>query len=129
MKGFKGFDKNLQCRGLQYKIGEAVVENEAELCNKGLHFCENPFDVFDYYDITSDNRFAEIEAEDVSNKKSDDSKKVAKKLTIKVEIGLKGMIKAAIAFLFEKSNIKDTELASGYFSKLAASGYFRFLLI
>ncbi|WP_432683669.1 MULTISPECIES: DUF7666 domain-containing protein [unclassified Bacteroides] len=38
MKGYKGFDKNLQCRDLQYKVGETFEEKEAKLCSKGLHF-------------------------------------------------------------------------------------------
>lgn len=49
MKGYKGFEKNWKCRDMQYEVGKTYEEAEARLCNKGLHFCENPFDVFSYY--------------------------------------------------------------------------------
>lgn len=45
MKAYKGFDKDLRCRGFQYEIGKEYVEEEAELCNKGFHACEFPLDV------------------------------------------------------------------------------------
>ena len=32
MKLFKGFDRNLRCRGFQYEIGGEYEEDRAELC-------------------------------------------------------------------------------------------------
>ena len=49
MKGFKGFNKDLKCRGFQYEVGKSYEEEEAKICNRGFHFCENPHDVFNYY--------------------------------------------------------------------------------
>ena len=123
MKGYKSFDKNLKCRGVQYEIGKTYEEKEAKLCKSGIHFCENPLDILDYYDLCN-SRFAEIEADKVSDEKSEfDSKRVAKKLTVRAEISLKGLIDAAFNFLFEKSeNTEDVQYASGDVSKLAASG-------
>ena len=122
MKGYKSFDKNLKCRDKQYEIGKTYEEKEAKLCKSGIHFCENPLDILDYYDLCN-SRFAEIEADKVSDEKSDESKRVAKKLTVKAELSLKGLIDAAFNFLFEKSeNTEDVQYASGDVSKLAASG-------
>ena len=88
MKGFKGFNKSLQCRDKQYEIGQTYEKQEVELCNKGLHFCERPHDVFAYYNA-GESRFAEIEAEEVSKEKdSNDSKRACKKLTVKAEISV-----------------------------------------
>ncbi len=124
MKGYKAFDKDLKCRNKQYEIGKTYEEKDISLCKKGLHFCENPLDTLNYYDLC-DSRFGEVEAENVSDEKENDSKRVAKKLTIKTELSLKGFIDAAINFLFEKTEIKSNEqAASGYYSKLAASGYY-----
>lgn len=68
MKGFKGFDKGLVCRGKKYKENTVFEEEAAEICKSGMHFCENPFDVLDYYDLVntdgSFNGFAEVEALD-----------------------------------------------------------------
>ena len=101
MKGYKGFDKNLQCRGKQYEVGQTYKENEAILCEKGLHFCELPHDVFAYYGA-GDSRFAEIEAEEVSDNTDSDSKLVCKKITVKVEISVFDICKIAVNAFFEK---------------------------
>jgi hypothetical protein len=112
MKGFKGFDKDLKCRGKQYEIGQTFEEKEVSLCKKELHFCEYPLDCFGHY-APAGNRFAEIEAEDVSDEREDDSKRVAKKITIKSELSLKGLIEAAIKFTFDKAIWTDDNRATG----------------
>ena len=68
MKGYKGFEPGLICRGKQYAENTVFEEEEAEICSCGMHFCENPFDVLGYYGFTNDNgdfnEFAEVEALD-----------------------------------------------------------------
>ncbi len=98
MKGYKGFDENLQCKGYQYEIGRTETTEEAKLCEKGFHFCENPLDVFNYYE-PGKNRFCEIEADGVSEEKESDTKRVAKQLTVKAELGIKGIAKAQIEYI------------------------------
>ena len=118
MKGYKGFDKNLQCRGKQYEIGKTYKEGEAELCKKGLHFCESPLDCIGYY-LIPDARFAEIEAEGVTDEKGDDSKRVAKKVKVIKELTLKELIEAAVR---EEGKNYSRLAASGDYSRLVASG-------
>lgn len=56
IKGFKGFDNDLKCRGYQYEVGQYFQEEgKIEACSKGFHFCENPFDVFSYYPPFTEN--------------------------------------------------------------------------
>lgn len=58
MKGYKGFNPGLICKGKQYRENTVFEEPEAKICEKGMHFCENPFDVLDYYDLVrSDGSF------------------------------------------------------------------------
>lgn len=68
MKGYKGFDKDFKCRGFQYEEGKTYEEDEAIICKKGFHFCENPLDVLDYYSLIDNegnmNQFAEVESLD-----------------------------------------------------------------
>ena len=45
MKGYKGFSKGLVCRGKQYAENTVFEEDDAQICQSGMHFCENPFDV------------------------------------------------------------------------------------
>ena len=63
MRGYKGTDANMQCRGMQYEIGKSYHEDGSiECCFNGLHFCATIKDVFDYYPEEDGNRFFEIEA-------------------------------------------------------------------
>ena len=109
MKGYKGFDKDLKCYGgYQYEIGRTETTDEAVLCKTGFHFCERPLDVFLYFAPTG-NRFCEIEAEDVSPETEErDTKRVAKKLTVKGEIGVAGLVKAAVNIGIEEAKSKTT---------------------
>ena len=112
MLGFKGFNNELKCRGMQYEVGKTFEEDKAILCNRGLHFCENPLDVLAYYS-PDDSRYCTVEADDVSNQKDDDSKRVCKKLTIKAEIGLLGLMKAAVEYINSSVDNIKKEINSG----------------
>ena len=108
MKGYKGFDKDLKCRDLQYEVGkETAVDGDIELCKRGIHFCENPHDIFSYYAPGKNNRFAVVEAEDVSDERNDDdSKRVCRRLTVKAEISVFEICKIAVSTFFENFGFK-----------------------
>jgi hypothetical protein len=73
IKGYKGFDKNLQCRGKQYEVGETYEMSALpSVCNRGFHFCEKIFDVHGYYKL-GDSRICEIEAFGEIDKEGDKS--------------------------------------------------------
>ena len=136
MKGYKGFNPGLICKDKQYQENTVFEEPEAKICEKGMHFCENPFDVLDYYDlIRSDgtpNEFAEVEALD--EPKTDDKKKFcSRKLKIGVKLGLSGFIKACVDFVLEKTiaetprgNVDSGDCAqigsSGNYARIGSSG-------
>ena len=105
MKCFKGFDKDLKCRDFQYEIGKEYTEEKANICNCGFHACEFPMDVFGYYP-PSDSRYCEVELE-ANNQSSDDSKRVGKKISVKAEIGIAGIIKAGVEYIKEQVNWGD----------------------
>ena len=127
MKGYKGFKPGLICKDKQYQENTVFEEPEAKICEKGMHFCENPFDVLAYYDlIRSDgtpNEFAEVEALD--EPKTDDKKKFcSRKLKIGVKLGLSGFIKACVDFVLEKT-IAETpseNVDSGDCAQIGSSG-------
>ena len=133
MKGFKGFDKGLVCRGKKYKENTVFEEEAAEICKSGMHFCENPFDVLDYYDLVntdgSFNEFAEVEALDKCL--TDDNKKYCtKKLKIGAKLSFSGFVNACVEFILEKTKIEQTDEedetvigSSGYSAKIGSSGY------
>ena len=107
MKCYKGFDKDLKCRGFQYEIGKEYEENTADICHKGFHACENPMDVFGYYD-PADSRYCEVDL-DTNEQTEEDSKRVGKKIKIETEIGLSGLIQAGVKFILEKVDFKSAK--------------------
>lgn len=91
MKGYKGFNSDLTCRGFQYEIGkEYEFDGEIEVCNNGFHFCKNIIDVKEYYNITEDDiKLCEIEA--TGEIKEEEDKCVTNKIKIIREISKEEM--------------------------------------
>ena len=127
--GFKAFDKGLVCRGFQFEEGK-TYEHKGDFipCNSGFHFCENPLDVLNYYDLCN-SEFAIVEA--VGEVKKEDNKSVTNKLKIGIKLNLPRFIKASIEYVSEcckqeqntDNNKKKSQLSSsGDSAKLASSG-------
>ena len=87
MKAYKGFNKDMTCRGFQYEIGKTYETDEADLCNSGFHACENPLDCFKYYSPAK-SKYFEVEIEDNGQRHTDDSKVVGKKIKIGAELSV-----------------------------------------
>ena len=105
MLGYKGFDKELKCRGFQFEIGKKFVHDGVlKLCNSGFHFVEYPLDMFNYYSPGLLSRFASVEVEGVTDEIENDSKRVGKSLEVKAEISFHTIVEAAIEFTFEYSS-------------------------
>ena len=122
MKCFKGFDKDLKCRDFQYEIGKKYTEEKADICNYGFHACEFPMDVFNYYP-PSYSRYCEVDLEANDQKSHDDSKRVGKKISVKAEIGIAGIIKAGVEYIKEQVDWKnDNATNTGYQSAATNTG-------
>ena len=127
MKGYKGFEPGLICRGKQYAENTVFEEEEAKICSYGMHFCENPFDVLDYYGFINDtgdfNEFAEVEALD-EVKTNDNRKYCTKKLKIGAKLSISKFINACVDFAIEKTStcIAENKISSGNSAKIGSSG-------
>ena len=131
MKVYKGTDENLVCHGKQYVLGKMAAEEKANLCECGLHACEMPLDVLKYYPPNC-SRYFEAKADDVSDERSsDDSKIVSKKMTLKAEIGIPGLVKAQIEYIknkiefddaIKRANAENENHATGYQGAASATG-------
>lgn len=132
MKVYKGTNKDMKCRGFQYKLGEtAVFDGEPHLCEAGLHACEQPIDVLNHY-APNESRYFEADAEEVTDEREpDDSKIVAKKMTLKAEIGVPGLVKAQIEYIknqigfddaIKRANAEKENHATGYLGAASATG-------
>ena len=122
---YKGFNTDLTCRDFQFQIGETYThEGKVEACASGFHACENPLDVFNYYNPTS--RFAIVECSGEIDKESNgDSKIACGSIHIKAEIGLPTLISKAVDLILSK--IKwDTakELNTGDYSAATNTGHY-----
>ena len=120
--GFKGFDRNWQCRGKQYAPNSSHEELEAKLCDRGLHFCEHPLDCFGYYAPGNGSVYAEVSAENPTEEKGDDTKRVTKKLHIGAELTLSSLTQAALKFVFDRATWVNGDKATGYRGAASATG-------
>ena len=153
MKAYKGFNRDMTCRGFQFEEGKTYEEKEARLCEKGFHACLNPLDCMGYY-FLNNSVYHEVELDGVSDERHvEDTKVAAKKITIGARLDIAGMVKGAIDFVFASvkkdmngeirndddyakmassgdsakmaSSGDSAQMASsGYYAKMASSGYY-----
>ena len=133
---YKGFEKDMKCRGFQYEVGKEYEQDDASVCNYGFHACENPLDVLDYYsDI--DGKYCIVESSGKIDKDEDGKKFASSRIKIVAEIGFVGLFKAGIEWLKEVTSperIKETKEtssgdsaqigSSGDYAKIGSSGYY-----
>ncbi len=128
MKTYKGFNKNMTCRGFQYEEGKEYKTEKAVACETGFHACEYPLDCFNYYS-PNDSVFHEVEQDGDISKRNDDTKVASTKIKIGAEINIAGLVKAAIEYTLKRVNpeAKSNEdygasSATGYKGASSATG-------
>ena len=135
---YKGFDKNMKCRGFQYEVGkEYEMDGEIKCCKQGFHACKSPMEVWDYYDMLS-SRYAEVEQSGKIDKEENSTKVCSSRIKIKAELKLADIINIGVEWLKDitsPSKVKtDGELndngdrrkqigSSGDSAKIGSSGY------
>ena len=129
MKTYKGFNKNMTCRGFQYEEGKEYKTEKAVACETGFHACEYPLDCFNYYS-PNDSVFHEVEQDGDISKHNDDTKVASTKIKIGAEINIAGLVKAAIEYTLKRVNpeAKSNEdygasSATGNCGASSATGY------
>ena len=117
---YKGTDKDMKCRGSQFELGKEYEETEAVLCEKGFHGCEYPLDVFAYY-APADSRFFVADLDGVTDEEAeDDSKRAGTKIKLRAEIGIAGIVKAAVEYIKEKA--ENSKNQTGDYSTATNTG-------
>ena len=120
IKAYKGFKKDMTCRGFQYEEGKEYETDKVEVCETGFHACEYPLDCFNYY-APSESVFNEVEQDGEISRKGDGTKLASTKIKIGASLNIAGMVKAAIEYT--KSRIdKETDSNSDYGAS-SATGY------
>ena len=127
MKMYKGFDKDLKCKGRQYTEGvEDHVSDVAKLCKEGVHACERPLDVFRYY-VPADSVYHEVELAGVLDEHQEDSKICGTDIKVKGKLDIAGLIKAQIKYTkshcTNEYNAENGKPASAGYCGAASAGY------
>ena len=119
---YKAMNQDMTCRGKKYEVGKTYFEDKADCYNKGMHACENPFEVLRYYPMKNNPRFFEVECGGEISKSGQGSKLACTELTVKGELNFAGMLKATLDAVFRR--VKDKEpFSSGDYSTAGTSGY------
>ena len=134
---YKGFDKNMQCRGFQYEVGkEYEMDGGIKCCNRGFHACKSPMEVWDHYDMLN-SRYAEVEQSGKIDEVENSTKVCSSRIKIKAELKLADIINIGVEWLKDitsPSKVKaDGALndngnrrkqigSSGYSAKIGSSG-------
>ncbi|QMV33489.1 hypothetical protein 8G_00057 [Ralstonia phage Hyacinthe] len=138
---YKGFNQDWTCRDFQYEVGGSYEhKGNVEACSGGFHACEYPLHVLRYYKA-SQSRFAVVEQGGTLSRHDKDSKVASSRITVKAEIDLTGLIKAAVKYTMDRCTPADgavsdqpntavkaevrnkSAVASGYSGAATASGY------
>ena len=107
IKTYKGFNKDMTCRGFQYEEGKEYEEESVKVCNHGFHACEYPLDCLDYYS-PNESVYHEVEQSGKIQKHNEDTKVASTKIKIGAEISIAGIVKAAIEYTAKRVN-KEAE--------------------
>ena len=123
---YKGFDKDLKCRGYQFEVGkEYEVDGPIKCCENGFHACESPMEVWDYYDMLTA-RFCKVEQSGDIDREDNTTKVCSSKIKIKAELKLADIIKIGVEWLIDKTSpkhVKTTEGNNGSSAQIGSSGY------
>ena len=126
IKSYKGFDKDLKCRGFQYEIGREYEEKKAVACNSGFHACEVPLDVLGYYPPAT-SRYCEVEQDGQFSRDGGNSKVASTKIKIGAEIGIPGLVKAHVEYVrshcTNEHNADPGKPATAGYKGAATAGY------
>jgi hypothetical protein len=120
---FKGFDTNLKCRDFQYEVGQSYEhEGPVAACSSGFHACEYALDVFAYYPA-GESRFCSVELTGEISRDGSDSKVASAKLKVVAEIGIPGIVTAAVNWIMRQIDVsKKQTLVSGDSSAATNTG-------
>ena len=121
IKSYKGFNKNMTCRGFQYEEGKEYEEEIVEVCDHGFHVCEYPLDCLNYY-YPNESVYHEVEQSGEIQKHNDDTKVASTKIKIGAEISIAGLVKAAIEYTVKRVK-KDAESDEKHGASSATGDY------
>ena len=119
MKAYKGFNKDMTCRGFRYEEGRSYHEDKAKLCDHGFHACEYPLDCFTYFP-PAESVFREVELDGITDEREGDTKICGTDIKIGAKLDIAGLIKAS--FDYVKAHCENNKVG-GDWSALTGANY------
>lgn len=119
IKAYKGFNKDMTCRGFQYEEGKEYETEMAKCCESGFHACEYPLDCFKYYS-PNESVYHEAELDGNIDSCGGDTKIASTKIKIGASLNIAGIVKAAIEYTNKRS--KKENGSDGYKGASSATG-------
>ena len=108
VKSYKGFSRDMTCKGKQYEEGKDYEEDRAEACKSGMHACEYPLDCFSYYP-PGNSVYHEVTQSGKLSRNGDDSKITSTKMHVGAGLDIRGMVSAAIEFTKARTTTEYTD--------------------
>ena len=108
IKSYKGFNKDMTCKGKQYAEGETFTEDDAECCDRGMHACEYPLDCFNYYE-PANSIYHEVEQSGKLDRKSSDTKVASTIMKVGARLDIRGLVHAAIEYTKSRTTTEYTD--------------------
>jgi hypothetical protein len=99
MIAYKGFNKDLTCRGHQFKETEVNITDNANVTQNGFHCAENPLDCLDYYPNWNESVYYKVIADGDLNEDGCDSKISCTRLSILEKLDINRFIDMSLEYM------------------------------
>ena len=110
MKTYKGFNKDMTCRGFHYEEGkEYEISGDVKCCENGFHACEDPLDCFNYY-APGQSVYHEVEQSgEISRNNDGESKVASSKIKIGARLDIAKIVNLHFDFVKSRTTFKNTD--------------------
>ena len=110
MKTYKGFYKDMTCRGFHYEEGkEYEISGDVKCCENGFHACEDPLDCFNYY-APGESVYHEVEQSgEISRNNDGESKVASSKIKIGARLDIAKIVNLHFDFVKSRTTFEKTD--------------------
>ena len=96
---YKGFNKDMKCRGYQFEEGKWHEEPEANCVKNGFHCAENPLDCLTYYPDMDSSRYWVVLIDGDIDENGSDTKISATKMKLFKEMNLEQFVAESVMYM------------------------------
>jgi len=126
MKAYKGFDRDLKCRGYQFYEDKVHTEPEANCVKNGFHCAEDPLDCLTYYPNWENSVYYIVEASGDIDEDGTDTKISCTEMTLVKKLNLEEFVHESLEYMkrypLRKCNTHVSDAASPVNSFIVTRG-------